>query len=197
MSPLPTLAAPTDGVHGDTMDKHDSKTTGQAASGMGAKADDDVAISGLRYLVVDDSRNARNLVKQALAMVGARHIDEAGDAAGALEVLHARPVDVVMLDNEMTPMTGIELTRVIRRDPEPRVAEVIIIMVSGFSDQPRVMAARDAGVHEFLVKPVSAKLIGERVKAVLRHPRPFERSADYIGPERRRGEAAGPDGADG
>lgn len=151
----------------------------------GGSADDDIDFGALTYLVVDDSRNARTLVKHALATYGGRNFLEAGDAADALKILYAEKVDVVLLDNEMVPMTGVELTRLIRRDPEPSVAESIIIMISGFSEERRVVEARNAGVHEFLVKPVSAKAVGERIRSVLRNPRPFERSPDYIGPERR------------
>jgi DNA-binding response OmpR family regulator len=59
-------------------------------------------------------------------------------------------------------------------------------MLTGHTEMNRVMEARDAGVHEFLAKPISAKSIYARIRAIIERPRPFIRAGVYFGPDRRR-----------
>jgi DNA-binding response OmpR family regulator len=63
---------------------------------------------------------------------------------------------------------------------------VPIIMLTGHSDKKRVMIARDAGITEFLTKPISAKSLYERILNVVLRPRPFVKTKTYFGPDRRR-----------
>jgi DNA-binding response OmpR family regulator len=63
---------------------------------------------------------------------------------------------------------------------------VPIIMLTGHTERTRVTAARDAGITEFLAKPISAKGLYQRVFSVVAHPRPFIKTATYFGPDRRR-----------
>jgi two-component system, chemotaxis family, chemotaxis protein CheY len=81
---------------------------------------------------------------------------------------------------------GCELTQMIRQpgaNPNPYVA---IIMVTGHSEKERVALARDAGVTEFLVKPISASGLYRRIVNVVANPRPFIKTRTYFGPDRRR-----------
>jgi DNA-binding response OmpR family regulator len=59
-------------------------------------------------------------------------------------------------------------------------------MMTGHSEKSRVYEARDAGVTEFLVKPITAKAVLDRIQAVIFHPRPFVKTDGYFGPDRRR-----------
>jgi DNA-binding response OmpR family regulator len=68
---------------------------------------------------------------------------------------------------------------------------VPIIMLTGHSEKRRVTAARDAGVTEFLAKPLSAKALYERIVNVVVNPRPFVKTRTYFGPDRRRNAGAG------
>ena len=61
-----------------------------------------------------------------------------------------------------------------------------IIMITAHSERPRIIAARDAGINEFVMKPVSAKTLFSRLNAVIEHPRRFVRIEEYFGPDRRR-----------
>jgi two-component system, chemotaxis family, chemotaxis protein CheY len=63
---------------------------------------------------------------------------------------------------------------------------VPIIMLTGHSEKKRVIDARDAGITEFLAKPISAKALYERIFSVVAHPRPFIKTKAYFGPDRRR-----------
>jgi DNA-binding response OmpR family regulator len=80
----------------------------------------------------------------------------------------------------------LELTQMIRQpgaNPNPYVA---IIMLTGHSEKKRVVAARDAGVTEFLAKPISAKALYQRIMNIVVNPRPFIKTRTYFGPDRRR-----------
>jgi DNA-binding response OmpR family regulator len=63
---------------------------------------------------------------------------------------------------------------------------VAIIMLTGHSEKKRVVAARDAGVTEFLAKPISAKALYQRIVNIVVNPRPFIKTRSYFGPDRRR-----------
>ena len=145
----------------------------------------------LRTLIVDDNVHMRALLKRLLASRGIRIVDEAVDGATALSKLNATMFDLVLLDLEMKPVDGIQFTRTIRA--APRQATIPIIMVSGHTDMARVAQARDAGVNEFLVKPVTPKVLFERIAAIFERPRAFVSSPAYAGPERRRRELEKPE----
>jgi two-component system, chemotaxis family, chemotaxis protein CheY len=94
--------------------------------------------------------------------------------------------DIVITDWAMPIFDGIELTQMIRQpgaNPNPYVP---IIMLTGHSEKKRVLAARDAGITEFLAKPISAKGLYKRIVNVVANSRPFIKTRTYFGPDRRR-----------
>ncbi len=99
------------------------------------------------------------------------------------------PVDLALIDWEMKPVNGIDLVRRIRTDPNSLNTFMPIIMVSGHSEIGNIVYARDAGVTEYLVKPISAKTLLSRINNVIEHPRRFVRIGKYFGPDRRRRDA--------
>lgn len=144
-------------------------------------------LSAVRILVVDDNRQARELVKTVLASVGACDIREAGTADQAIAWLRAEPIDFVILDQNLgAGGEGLELARRIRNDPASPSPFVSILMLTGHADQRLVIAARDAGVSEFMAKPFTVAGLLRRIEALIFQPRRFVRSPDYVGPDRRR-----------
>lgn len=152
-------------------------------NGQGARIHEHLA--ALTYLIIDDNRFSRTLVREALAGFGLKHVTEAEDAVEGLALLRKLSIDVVLVDFEMPIINGCEFTRLARRDPEVPNPEVPIIMISGHTDSQRVVDARDAGVHEYLAKPFSPDDLFRRIAVAVLQPRPFIRSKAYIGPERR------------
>jgi CheY-like chemotaxis protein len=146
----------------------------------------DYDVSELRILIVDDCEPMRMLMRSVLRAMGVRSCAEAEDGTEALKLFEKFSPDIVFIDHFMEPMDGVELTRKIRAGEEGIDPYIPIIMVSGFSDLKRIMAARDVGVSEYLVKPISAKLLYLRICAVIEHPRPFIRTSGFFGPDRRR-----------
>jgi CheY-like chemotaxis protein len=140
----------------------------------------------VRVLVVDDNPHMRALIVAVLQAFDIKNIHEAGSAEAAWDTLSLHPCDVVFLDWVMGGMSGLELTRKIRSSPDSPNPFVPIIMLTGHTSLEYVRAARDAGVSDFLAKPVSAKAIIARLLSIIEHPRPFVRTKVYFGPCRRR-----------
>jgi CheY-like chemotaxis protein len=127
----------------------------------------------LAVLVVDDNKNMRSLVRAILEALGVSHIHDAIDGETAFKKLKEQQI-------------GLTFTRKVRTDPESPDQFVPIIMLSGHTEKARVMQARDAGVTEFMAKPIAARALYARMVAIIEHPRPFVRTASYFGPDRRR-----------
>ena len=140
----------------------------------------------LKVLLVDDNHHMRSILAEVMRAIGVRDIYEASDGAEALTSLKSRPVDIVMTDLSMTPLDGIDLTRLIRNSEDSTCPMIPIIMITGHTTQRRVGEARDAGVTEFLAKPVTAFGVIQRINRVVNKPRAFIRAPDYFGPDRRR-----------
>lgn len=144
-------------------------------------------LKALRILIVDDNRHATEIVKSVLASVGAQEMQEAATADRAFALMKETPFDVVILDQNLgRGDEGIELVRRIRNDPGSPNPYVSILMLTGYTEQRRVKAARDSGVTEFLSKPFTITGLLRRIEAMIHQARPFVRSADYFGPDRRR-----------
>src|SRR5204863_1007371 len=108
------------------------------------------------------------------------------DGASGLESFTHIAPDIVLVDWAMPIFDGIELAGMIRQPGANSNPYVPIIMLTGHSEKRRVTSARDAGITEFLAKPVSAKALYQRVLNVVVNPRPFVKTKTYFGPDRRR-----------
>jgi two-component system, chemotaxis family, chemotaxis protein CheY len=140
----------------------------------------------LRFLIVDDNSNMRRIMRMLLVGLGARSILEADDGASALELFRDHLPDIVITDWVMPVLDGLDLVRILRNEKESPNPFVPIIVVTGYTDRTRVLQARDAGVTEFVAKPVSAKVLHERISSIVLRPRDFVRTKTFFGPDRRR-----------
>lgn len=143
-------------------------------------------IEKLSFLMIDDNQLMLTILRTLLHGLGAHNIYEALDAARGLEELINNKVDIILLDNKMKTLDGLEFTRIVRSASDLPNHEIPIIMVSGYTESWRVKKARDAGVNEFIIKPLSAKHLMDRINEVITNPRTFIKSSKYIGPDRRR-----------
>jgi CheY-like chemotaxis protein len=140
----------------------------------------------LKILLVDDNHHMRVLLSEILRAIGVKYIFEASDGAQGLQMMKGHEVDIIMTDLSMQPLDGIDFTRLIRRSKDSPNQMCPIIMITGHSTLQRVHEARDAGVNEFLAKPLTAKGVIERITQVIDNPRPYVKTVDYFGPDRRR-----------
>jgi two-component system, chemotaxis family, chemotaxis protein CheY len=142
-------------------------------------------IQSLCVLVVDDNQYMRK-IRNLLVNCGVKDIYEAGDGITALDTLRTVGPDVVLLDWEMPLLNGAELVRIVRSPGVFPMPDVPIIMLSGYGERWRVLEAVRLGVNEYLIKPVSAKAIYDRLVSITLQPRPTVRLGDYYGPEPRK-----------
>lgn len=140
----------------------------------------------LKALIVEDNAHMRALLRALLNSVGIRDVAEAAHGGTALDVLRQRRSDLVLSDMAMSPMDGLEFTRRVRNDEQSPNPFVPIIMITGHTEKHRVEAARDAGVTEFLAKPITAHNLFSRIAKIVEQPRAFVRCDSYFGPDRRR-----------
>ena len=140
----------------------------------------------LRVLVVDDNPHMRKLVITILQAFGVVQIFEAADGERAWATIREANPDVVILDWMMDGMNGLDVAQLIRTSPQTPNPVVPVIMLTGYTTVDKVRAARDAGINEFLAKPVSVKAVMSRLVSVIEQPRPYVRTKSYFGPCRRR-----------
>ena len=140
----------------------------------------------LRVLLVDDNQHMKTLLTEMLRAIGVKHVHSASDGSEALNLMRSYEVDVVFTDLSMQPLDGIDFVRLLRNSPDSPNPFAPIVMITGHSTRTQVEEARDAGVTEFLVKPITARSLLDRVQRVIQHPRAFIRCDSYFGPDRRR-----------
>lgn len=143
-------------------------------------------LSQVKFLVIDDNAFARTLIRRILHQFGAGEIHDAADGASAIEEVKAFKPDIIIVDWMMKPMDGMQFVDWLRNADDSPAAFTPVIMVSAFSHMTNVVQARDAGINEFLAKPISAKALFTRIQAVIEKPRQFVRAEEYFGPDRRR-----------
>ena len=139
----------------------------------------------LSVLLVDDSDPVRRLTGSVLRAFGVNDLHLSSDAQHAFKTLLHEQVDIVLVDWYMPELDGIDFVRLLRNSPDSPNPYIPIIMVTGLAEAERVIEARDAGVHEFVAKPFTAKSLAARMVSIIENPRRFVRAGTYFGPERR------------
>jgi two-component system chemotaxis response regulator CheY len=144
----------------------------------------------LRFLLVDDNPHMRRILRTLLLGFGSREVHEAQDGKAGLEAFNKFTPDIVIMDWAMPNFDGLEFASMVRQPDTNASPFTPIIMLTAHSERRRVTAARDAGVTEFMVKPISAKGLHQRILNVIANPRRFIRTKTYFGPDRRRNTAS-------
>lgn len=136
-------------------------------------------------MLVDNSPMMRELVQGVLESVGVKHFVTAADGHRALALMPAFGPHLAFVDWEMEPINGLEFVRAVRQLPERDNPFLPIIMLTSHAEEPWVVEAKNAGVHEYLIKPTTGAAILARLASVINNPRPFVHTDDYFGPARR------------
>ena len=144
------------------------------------------AFKNLSVLVIDPNRHLRGLVRGVLHAFGIRSIHDASDAAEAFQDLKTFMPHVVIVELNMEPLDGLEFTRLVRRGEDSPNPYVPVLMLTAHTERRYVEAARDAGVNEFLAKPISAETLYARLYSAVFRQRSFVTTKAYVGPDRRR-----------
>jgi CheY-like chemotaxis protein len=143
-------------------------------------------LNKLKILVVEDIIPMKQLFVSVLRCLGIENVTAAENGEEAFKLFCKENYDIIITDWVMEPGDGMTLTREIRNNDLSPNKMAPIIMITGYSAWPRVEAARDAGVTEFLVKPFSANDVARRISHVINNPRDFVETDNYFGPDRRR-----------
>jgi two-component system chemotaxis response regulator CheY len=115
-------------------------------------------------LIVDDYKTMIRIIRNLLKQLGFANVDEAGDGTAALELMRQKDYGLVISDWNMEPMTGYELLREVRADD--RLSRTPFIMVTAESKTDNVVAAKKAGVNNYIVKPFNAATLKAKIDAI-------------------------------
>jgi two-component system chemotaxis response regulator CheY len=115
-------------------------------------------------LVVDDYGTMVRIIRNLLKQVGFQHVDDANDGTTALTKMRANKYGLVISDWNMEPMTGYDLLQHVRGDKA--LAETPFIMITAESKTENVIAAKKAGVNNYIVKPFNAETLKSKIEAV-------------------------------
>lgn len=118
----------------------------------------------MRVLVVDDYKTMIRIIKNLLKQLGFNDVDEAADGSEALLKMKETKYGLVISDWNMEPMTGYELLKEVRADEG--LAKTPFIMVTAESKTENVIAAKKAGVNNYIVKPFNAATLKNKIDAV-------------------------------
>jgi two-component system, chemotaxis family, chemotaxis protein CheY len=140
----------------------------------------------LSFLIIEDNAFMRRLLVTILEAFGAKRLHQAADGEAGLEAFAREKPDIVLLDWELPGMDGISVARKMRERETSHNPFVPVLMITAHAEKGRVVAARDAGVTDFLTKPVNPKNLYEKLLGLVIDQRPFIKTKDYFGPDRRR-----------
>ena len=115
-------------------------------------------------LIVDDYKTMIRIIRNLLKQLGFANVDDAGDGSAALNMMRGKDYGLVISDWNMEPMTGYELLREVRADD--RLSRTPFIMVTAESKTDNVVAAKKAGVNNYIVKPFNAATLKAKIDAI-------------------------------
>ena len=118
----------------------------------------------MNVLIVDDYKTMLRIIRNLLKQLGFDNVDEAADGATALARLREKEFGLVISDWNMEPMTGLQLLKEVRADA--KLANIPFVMVTAESKTENVIAAKEAGVTNYIVKPFNAETLKQKLTAV-------------------------------
>ncbi|WP_119459775.1 response regulator [Rhodospirillaceae bacterium SYSU D60014] len=116
-------------------------------------------------LIVDDYKTMLRIIRNLLKQLGFNNVDEATDGSTALHKLRDKGYGLVISDWNMEPMTGLQLLREVRADT--RLKELPFIMITAESKTENVIAAKEAGVSNYIVKPFNAATLKQKLSSII------------------------------
>jgi len=143
-------------------------------------------MSKISTLIIDDNSHMIHIVRTMLLGFGINRTYESRDAAEAFDKVRSEIVDLIIVDLQMPMLDGLEFTRLVRTAKDSSNPYVPIILLTAYTERSKICAARDAGVTEICAKPITTREMWTKICAVVNAPRPFVRTKEYFGPDRRR-----------
>ncbi len=144
------------------------------------------ALLNIKILVLDNDPRMLGLVQGILSDLGFKHVFTGSDGKEGLSILDKEQVHLIITDWTMQPMDGIDFVKRVRSLPDAFYRVIPIILLTARAEEEDVIAARDAGVTEFIAKPFTVKRLVDRIIAVVDNPRNFVLAPNFRGHDRRR-----------
>jgi two-component system chemotaxis response regulator CheY len=119
----------------------------------------------MNILIVDDYKTMLRIIENLLKQIGFKNVQQATDGASALRLLRENSFGLVISDWNMAPMTGLELLKEVRADNVLKTMP--FIMITAESKTENVVAAKAAGVNNYIVKPFNAETLKQKLTAVI------------------------------
>jgi len=142
-------------------------------------------LSQLSILIIEKHAPIRRLFRQVLRELGVAHIEEASSTDAGFDLFNEFQPDLLLID-WAPDFDGLSLLNRIRTSEQSSSHSVPVIMVTANTESRQVLEARDGGMTEYLAKPVSAKMLYERIVWVIEREREFIEGSNFTGPDRRR-----------
>ena len=120
--------------------------------------------TSMPILVVDDYNTMVRIIRNLLRQLGFTDVDDAADGSAALTKMHDRKYGLVISDWNMEPMTGYELLKQVRSNPD--ISTTPFIMITAESKTENVIAAKQAGADNYIIKPFNAETLKTKIEAV-------------------------------
>jgi len=124
-----------------------------------------VVNKSMKVLVVDDYKTMVRIVRGLMAQLGFEHIDDAADGATALNLIRNNNYGLVLSDWNMAPMSGLDLLKSVRSDDRTR--SLPFVMVTAEAKTENVVAAKQAGVNNYIIKPFTLAVLKQKLTTVL------------------------------
>ncbi len=141
----------------------------------------------LSVMVADSNNFSRGLIGEILRSLDVTNISSARNEDMAISFLAERPIDLILMSwEEGDTFDGMAFVRNMRRTDDDRIRRLPVVLVTAGLTRQTVLNGRDAGVDEFLAKPISPLALRQRLEMVVETPRPFIDCSVYLGPCRRR-----------
>lgn len=142
-------------------------------------------LAAASVLIAEQNMSLRTMLRGVFRELGVSHTTVVATAAEAFDAFVAGAYDLALIDWAPS-FDGIDLLKKIRSHPRSPSPFVPVIVMTANTERHHICTARDAGMTEYLAKPLSAALIYRRICAVIESNRPFVRAPRFFGPERRR-----------
>lgn len=139
----------------------------------------------LNTLIIVDNLPMFQIFRGVLEELGIQNVTHGRTAQIAIQSLMTEPIDLVIID-DYAPLDGVKFLNLLRKGSNKLPNAVPVMFVTARAERDRIVAARDAGASEIMLKPFTAAQLLARLTTTVKKPRPFVESKVYVGPDRRR-----------
>lgn len=149
------------------------------------RSSDRVNLEQITVLLIDDNPQALDILSSIVMGFGVREQIRCGSAVEACQIVKTRQVDLILVDCAMPEMDGYDFVRWLRRETPAPTRHMPVIMISGHAANSKVMKSRDCGASFVVTKPLTPRVLLQRLVWLASDQREFIECETYVGPDRR------------